>query len=93
MKQKCKLQPLTQDVHFSPGLDVAIAAWKKAGHEFENERSNNHQDAYMKATDELGQAISAWVAEQPEVADEFATWFDAKRTLGAIAESPLAETV
>ncbi len=59
MKSKCRLQiDLTQDVHFTPNLDAAIATWKKARHEFENERSKNHQDAYMKATDELGQAIS-----------------------------------
>jgi hypothetical protein len=58
MKQKCKQQPLTQDAHISPTLHAAIAAWKNAQREFENERSKNHQDDYVKATDELGQAIS-----------------------------------
>jgi hypothetical protein len=48
----------TQDTHFSPNLDAAIAVWKNAQREFENEWSKNHQDAYMKATDELGQAIA-----------------------------------
>jgi hypothetical protein len=58
MKQRCKRHPSTHDVHFPPTLDAAIAAWKNAQREFENERSKNHQDAYMKATDELGQSIS-----------------------------------
>ena len=58
MKEQSKQQPLTPDDHFSPNLDAAIAAWKNAQREFENEWSKNHQDAYMKATDELGQSIS-----------------------------------
>jgi hypothetical protein len=58
MKQKCKQHPPTQDIRFTPNLDAAIAAWKNAQREFENERSKNHQDAYMKAADELGQAIA-----------------------------------
>jgi hypothetical protein len=59
MKKKAFQQnEQTQDVRFSPTLDAAIAAWKKVRREFENERSKNRQDAYMKATDELGQSIS-----------------------------------
>jgi hypothetical protein len=82
----------TKDVHISPSLDTAIAAWIAARHSFQSEPLKHNQNAYMEATDELGQAISAWAAEQPEVADEFATWFDTKRTLDAIAENPLSRS-
>jgi len=59
MKKQSKQQTdLTHDVHFPPSLVAAIAAWRNAQREFENERSKNHQDAYVKATDELGQSIS-----------------------------------
>ena len=59
MKKQSKQQTdLTHDVHFPPSLVAAIAAWRNAQREFENERSKNRQDAYMKATDELGQSIS-----------------------------------
>jgi len=58
MKKAPQQNEERHDVHFSPDLDAAIAAWKNARREFENERSKNHQDAYVKATDELGQSIS-----------------------------------
>lgn len=93
MKEQSKQQPdPTKNVHFLPTLDAAIAVWETSRQAFQNEAGKEVRCAYMKATDELGQAISAWAAEQPEVADEFATWFDAKRTLGAIAESPSLRT-
>jgi hypothetical protein len=75
-KQSIQHNEERHDVRFSPTLDAAIAAWKKTRHEFENERSKNHQDTYMKATDELGQAISQWQGEQPELAEQFGSWFE-----------------
>jgi biotin-(acetyl-CoA carboxylase) ligase len=77
MKKKAmQLNEEKHDVRFSPTLDAAIAAWEKARHEFENERSKNHQDAYVKATDELGQAIAGWQGEQSELAGQFGLWFE-----------------
>jgi hypothetical protein len=38
-----------------------------------------HQDAYCKATDELGQAFTHWQTEQPELAQQFGFWFDSHK--------------
>ena len=63
------------DVFFSPSFNAAIAAWYAARHAFENEPSRNHLDAYMKFSDELGQAIAAFQSSRPALAEQFGRWF------------------
>jgi hypothetical protein len=77
MKRKTAQQNgLTQDVYFSPSLDAAIAAWDAVRKRFQTQRCKEHQDAYVKATDELGQSISLWALSNPALAEQFALWFD-----------------
>jgi transposase len=94
MKKKTKQQSeQTQDVRISPSLDTAIAAWIAARHSFQSEPLKHNKNAYMEATDELGQAISQWQDEQPELAEQFALFFASHNgTLDAIAESPLSRS-
>ena len=80
MNKKAKQQTeLTQDAHFSPSLDAAIAAWYAARQRFQTETCRNNLDAYMKVTDELGQAIAAWQLLNPALAEQFAMWFDSHK--------------
>jgi hypothetical protein len=76
MKKAMKQNEQTQDAHFSPSLDAAIAAWNSAQGKFQMQRCSEHQDAYMKTSDELGQAISQWQLSNPALAEQFAMWFD-----------------
>jgi hypothetical protein len=76
MKKTMKQNEQTQDAHFSPSLDAAIAAWNTAQRKFQTQRCIEHQDAYMKTTDELGQSISLWALSNPALAEQFALWFD-----------------
>lgn len=64
----------TQGFQLVPDLGTAITTWHLARHRFQNERQKEYQDAYMKATDELGQSISAWQAEQPELFEQLRFW-------------------
>jgi hypothetical protein len=74
----------TQDALFPPSLDAATAAWKAARHRFQNEGGREQRDAYMNATDELGQAISRWQAEHPAVAEQFGFWFLSHQELWSV---------
>ena len=77
MKRKDKHQnEQTQVAYLSPSLDAAIAAWDAARKRFQTQRCKEHQDAYVKATDELGQSISLWALSNPALAEQFALWFD-----------------
>jgi hypothetical protein len=72
MTDRCKDHAeLTQEFHLAPNLATAISEWDTARHGFQNGRGMEHQDAYCKATDELGQAISRWRFEQPELFEQF----------------------
>jgi hypothetical protein len=65
---------LTQEMPLSPRLRSAVMTWYAARHRFQHEQSRRHQDAYSKATDELGQEFSRWKAEQPELLEQFRLW-------------------
>jgi hypothetical protein len=74
-----KQSELASHTCLAPSLEAATAAWYAARHRFQNEAGEEQRDAYMKVTDELGQAIAAWHAEQPELAEQFSLWFDHRR--------------
>jgi hypothetical protein len=59
----------------TPNLDLAIWVWNEALSACQHKLGEHYLDDYMKATDELGQAISQWQSEQPELAEQFRLWF------------------
>ncbi len=56
-------------------LETAIATWDAARLAFQHERCKQYQDEYMRASDELGQAIGSWARSEPELAYQFGLWF------------------
>jgi hypothetical protein len=66
----------TQSFHFTLDLNRAIAAWEASRQAFQTMAGKEERDAYMRATDKLGQAISVWATEHTVLADQFAMWFD-----------------
>jgi hypothetical protein len=74
MRQKSKQTEPTQDVHFTPSLDAAIAAWLAARYAFLNKSSKSYRDAYEAARNLLGLSFSRCF-EQPELAEECGLWF------------------
>ena len=76
----------TQDALFSTSLDAAIAAWLVARHAFQNEAGERQRDKYEATTNELGQAIAAWRAEQPEIAEQFGWWFLSHQEVWSVRE-------
>lgn len=66
---------LTLDARLAPSFENAVTTWHVARHRFQNEPMRQHQNAYDKATDELGQAFSEWKAEQPELFEQFKMFF------------------
>lgn len=68
---------LTQEVVLEPGLATAISKWYKARHRFQIEPKRQHQDAYMKATNELGLAFTEQSTERPELFEQLRFWFEA----------------
>lgn len=66
---------ITGNMCFAPGLETAIATWYAARSAFQHERCKQYQDEYMRASDELGQAIGAWQTERPELAYQIGLWF------------------
>jgi hypothetical protein len=68
---------LRMDWCFIPCLESAARAWYEARHRFQIEPSRQHQDDYCKATDELGQSLSACQVEQPELFEQLKLWFAA----------------
>ncbi len=75
MKRVQRQNERTRESHFSPNLDSAIQAWLVSRLQFQNQAGDEQRDAYMKFTDKLGQSISLWQVEQPELAEQFGLWF------------------
>lgn len=67
---------LMQDPCFVPSLDAVAGTWLEARHNFQIERCKQTQDAYNKATFELGLAFSRWNAEEPEFFEQLRFWFN-----------------
>lgn len=61
----------------APCLEAAILNWNKAFHSFHTQPSKEHQDAYCKRCDQLGQSIARWEGQQPDLVDQFRLWFRA----------------
>ena len=66
---------LRMDSCFTPSLESAARAWYEARHRYEIEPGKQNRDAYMKTTDELGQAFSKWKVERPELFEQLRLWF------------------
>jgi len=82
MKKKSKQQnELTQDVHFTPDLDAAIAAWESSRQTFESEAGKEQRDGYVAATDSLGHAIATFQATRPALSEQLGLWFLAHQEL------------
>jgi len=67
---------LMLDAYLVPSLDAAAQTWCEARHRLQNEAGKQQRDAYMKATDELGQAFSTWAEQLPEFREQLALWVD-----------------
>jgi hypothetical protein len=65
------------DAYFVPSLDAAAQTWLEARHLVQNEPARHNQDAYNKATFELGLKFSEWNAELPEFFEQLRLWLDA----------------
>lgn len=63
------------NVYLVPKLEAATEAWYAARYAYQHEAGKGQQDAYESATNILGQAISHWQDEQPELAEQFGLWF------------------
>ena len=68
---------LRTDSCFTPSLESATTAWYEARRLYESQPDRGHQNAYCKATNELGQSISAWQFAQPELFEQLKLWFAA----------------
>jgi hypothetical protein len=68
---------LKMDAWLSPSLKSATRAWNVARHRYQIEPIREHLNGYDAATNVLGQAISLWRAEQPELVEQFRFWFAA----------------
>ena len=76
MIDSCKSHAeLTQEFHLIPDPATAISEWCIVRQRFQTQRCSERQDAYMKATDELSQAISQWQFLNPALAEQFGIWF------------------
>ena len=58
-----------------PRLEAAILNWNMAFNKCQSQPSSEHQGEYVKRCDELGQSISRWQAQQPELVEQFGLWF------------------
>lgn len=81
MKDKLTLQDeLMLDPYFVPSLDAVAQTWFEARHQFQIKPMRQTQDAYNKATFELGLAFSRWNAEEPEFFEQVRMWIDSHPT-------------
>jgi hypothetical protein len=70
-----------QQIEFSslfsrtPSLEAAVKDWYTARHRYQCEPLKEHRHSYNAATDELGQSIAAWQADEPGLAEQFGLWF------------------
>jgi hypothetical protein len=60
----------------SSNLEKAIFIWSEARSACQHKLGEHYLDDYMKATDELGQAVGCWATEQPALAEQFRLWFN-----------------
>jgi len=75
MSDRCEgCTGLTQEFQLFPDLPNAISEWYEARHRFPDDPHRQYQDAYMKATDELGQALSLWKADRPGLFQQLRLW-------------------
>lgn len=68
-------KPALMDMSITPHLKTAIHNWFEAMRQFQVEPALQNQNRYEIATNELGQAISQWRVEQPELFEQFKFWF------------------
>ena len=74
---QAKQNPALVNTSISPRLEAAIRNWYQARYQFELESTKHNQDSYEIAFNELGQTISLWKIEQPELFEQFRFWFSA----------------
>ena len=72
---------IMQQFQLFSDLATAISEWYGARQRFQNDPRKQLRDAYCKATDELGQALSQWWNPEPE--------FLAQLRLGSIRKARL----
>ena len=65
---------LRTDSCFTPSLESSARTWYEARRLYESQPDRGHQNAYCKATDELGQAFSKWRVERPELFEQLRLW-------------------
>lgn len=81
--EELRQDELMLDAYLIPSLDAAAQTWYEARQQFQMEPCRQNQNAYEKATNELGLAFSAWSTQLPELAEQFRFWF---QTHGASGE-------
>jgi hypothetical protein len=67
--------PMPINPSICPQFEAAIRNWYGARRQFQFEPSEQNQDSYEMAFNELGQDISFWKLEQPELFEQFNLWF------------------
>jgi len=59
-------------------LENAITAWNRARHAVQDEPCMENRNGYEVSTNQLGQAISQWRTEQPDLFEQFGFWFESQ---------------
>lgn len=66
---------LTLDGRHVPSFDVVIKTWYRARHRYQIAPSEQTQNDYEVAVNELGLAFSTWNTQLPELSEQFRFWF------------------
>lgn len=64
----------------APCLEAAIINWNRAFHKCQTQPSKEHLGEYVQRCYQLGESISRWQVQQPELVEQFGFWFRAHST-------------
>ena len=70
----------------APCLEAAILNWYGALHKCQSRPSREHRGEYCQRCDELGQSIVRWQAQQPELVEQFGSWFLSHQEVWSVHE-------
>lgn len=70
----------------APCIEAAILNWYSAFRNYRAQPSREHQGEYCRESHRLGQSISRWQAQQPELVQQFGYWFDSHREVWFVQE-------
>lgn len=76
-RAKNRTDGMTLGDFYAPSLEKAIENWSIARRAVEDEPCMEHRNGYEVANNKLGQAISRWSVERPELVEQFRFWFAA----------------